>query len=225
MVRALLFDLDGVLVDSEASVVEHWRQWASTRDLDPAAVVAIAHGRPTAETIRAVDPTVDALLEGRAMEQRQAADTRLVVAMPDVAHVLSLLAPSRVAIVTSGGRSLARARLEAAQLVEPSVLVTADDVHHGKPAPDAYLLAAESLGLRPADCMVIEDAPVGVNAARAAGMPVIALTSTHTHDEVAHADAVVENVTEALREMRRRWALDAELMPPGEWLHCMSQGS
>lgn len=211
MVRALLFDLDGVLVDSGASVEEHWREWANSRGLDTAAVLAQAHGRPTAETIRALDPAADALLEGRAMEQRQAADTRLVVAMPGAADLLSRMKPDRVAIVTSGGRLLARARLRAGRLAEPAVLVSADDVQHGKPAPDGYLLAAKKLGMRPAECLVMEDAPVGVNAARAAGIPVIALTSTHTQEAVAHADAVAEDVASAWMEMRRRWMLDAEL--------------
>ena len=176
---AILFDLDGVLVDSTASVERHWRAWADRHGLDIGRILEIAHGRRTVETMRLVAPGLAAEGEARALDREQADDTAGVAALPGAAALLAVLPPERWTIVTSGPLILAVARLQAACLPRPSTLVTADDVRNGKPDPEGYLKAATALGVAPRACAVVEDAPPGIAAARAARMTAIAVRTTH----------------------------------------------
>lgn len=197
MTGAFLADLDGVLVDSLAAATRAWTTWASLHRLDPQPFIQ-AHGRPSRETIAELAPELDADAEAASVESRETSDTAGVVALPGAA---AMLLPGRpVAIVTSGGRRLAEARLRAAGLRRPDVLVTADSVSRGKPDPEPYLLAARKLGVLPGDCTVFEDAPAGISAGKAAGMRVVALTTTFRAADLSGADQIVANLAEYLNE-------------------------
>ena len=189
-VSAVLFDCDGVLVDSAASVERAWRRWATERGLDEDAVVAIAHGRRTEDTLRDLGFSDDLAAEVENIESAEVADAASVSAYPEAAALVAALPPEAWAVVTSGTHALVTSRLAAAGLPLPSVLVTAEDVAAGKPDPEGYLEAARRLGRLPADCLVIEDAPAGVEAALAAGMRVVALPTTHPAEELAAATLV-----------------------------------
>jgi sugar-phosphatase len=180
--RAILSDLDGVLVDSHASIMRSWRWWGALHGVEADVIAAIEHGRPSGEVIAALVPDVDALQESQAIDLRQAGDVDDVVALPG-AHEL-FLGAHPVAVVTSCTDTLARARLGAAGLPVPAVLVTPERLSRGKPDPEGYLLAASELGFRAADCVVFEDAPAGVDAGRAAGCHVVGITTTHDPAEL-----------------------------------------
>jgi sugar-phosphatase len=188
---AILFDLDGVLIDSTRSVDRQWRAWAREQKIDEQKVMAIAHGVRTIEVIRAVAPHLDAEAEVRRLESREAEDQVDVVVMPGAADLIRAIPDGRWGVVTSGTRLLASARLRLGGLPVPKILVTADDVANGKPHPEPYLKGAELLGANPAECLVVEDAPAGIRAAHASGMKVIALTSTYAASELGDADAVI----------------------------------
>src|SRR6476620_339250 len=163
LVDAILFDLDGTLVDSAGSVERSWRQLAERI------------GRPWPE----VQPHIHGVPVQQFMVESESTDSVGVVAQPSAADVLAALPPDRVAIVTSGGVRLASSRIAAAGLSTPAVVVTADDVSVGKPDPAPYLMGAKLLGFPPDRCLVVEDAPAGVISARAAGCPVIGVLTTH----------------------------------------------
>ena len=190
---AILFDLDGVLVDSTAAVGRAWHRWAVKHGLEPAAVVHAAHGRRTIETMRALAPHLDSDDEARTMENEEARDMEGVTAIPGADQLLRSLPAGQWAIVTSGTRTMATARLRDTGHLVPPVLVTADDVVDGKPHPEPYLKGAAGLGIDPKLCLVFEDAPVGIRAAHAAGMRVIALTTTFPSEELGEAEAIVTN--------------------------------
>jgi sugar-phosphatase len=189
---ALLFDLDGVLVDSRAAVEAVWRRWAAARAVDPAPFIAVAHGRRSSETIRDLAPELDARREAAALDALEATTTDGVEPVPGADDLIAALPPGRWAIVTSGSRDVAVLRLRHAGIRRPAVLVTGQDVPRGKPDPAGYLLAAERLGVDPHACVAVEDAPPGVAAARAAGARVIAVTTTHGAAALQAADAVVD---------------------------------
>jgi sugar-phosphatase len=191
---AILFDLDGVLVDSTRSVDRQWRRWAQENNLDPDKVMEIAHGRRTVEVVRLAMPHLDAEAEVPRLEKREAEDTEGVMVMAGAADLLARIPPERWCVVTSGTRLLATARLKLGKLPLPDVLVTAEDVSDGKPHPEPYLKGAELLGFDPSQCLVIEDAPAGIRAAHAAGMKAIGLTSTFAAAELSEADAVIESL-------------------------------
>jgi mannitol-1-/sugar-/sorbitol-6-phosphatase len=188
---AILFDLDGVLCDSTRAVDREWREWALRKGIDGDAVMAIAHGVRTLEVIRRVAPHLDAEAEAEAIENHEAGDQAGVVVMPGAADLVRSIPDGRWGVVTSGSRLLASARLRFCGLPVPKVLVTADDVAHGKPHPEPYLKGAQGLGFDPADCLVIEDAPAGIQAGRAGGMKVIGITSTYAADALQQANAVI----------------------------------
>ncbi|MBZ5678786.1 MAG: HAD family hydrolase [Acidobacteriia bacterium] len=188
---AILFDLDGVLVDSTRSVDRQWRLWAERKGVDGDKVIAIAHGVRTIEVIRQVAPHLDAEAEVREIESREAEDTDGVEIMPGAVDLVRTIPEGRWGVVTSGTRPLASARLRFGGLSVPRVLVTADDVVNGKPHPEPYLRGAELLAVKPADCLVVEDAPAGIQSARAGGMKVVGITSTYPESELHTADAVV----------------------------------
>ncbi len=192
---AVLADLDGTLVDSTAAVLRTWCTWAARHGLDGEAIAAANHGRPASETIAELVPGADLAAEAACLEDMEVRDIDGVVALPGAAAVLAL---PQVAIVTSCTERLARARLAAAGLPVPSVLVSVDMVARGKPAPDPYLLGARRLGVDPADCIVIEDAPAGIEAGLAAGMTVLAVTTTHAAPELAAAHVVAGGLPDLL---------------------------
>ncbi|MGO9506947.1 MAG: HAD-IA family hydrolase [Mycobacterium sp.] len=166
----VLFDSDGVLVDSDASVVAAWTRWARESGLDPDPVLASVHGRPAAASVAAFLPP-EAVAEGVARINRyEVEDAAQVRALPGAADLLASMPPGTWAVVTSATRALARARLGAANLPIPDVLVTADDVTKGKPDPEGYATAARRLGLPAVQTVVIEDAGNGIEAAHRAGV-------------------------------------------------------
>jgi mannitol-1-/sugar-/sorbitol-6-phosphatase len=191
---AILFDLDGVLVDSTRSVDRQWRKWAQENNLEPDAVVRAAHGRRTIETVRQVAPHLNAEAEMRKIERLEVEDTDGVVVMPGAADLLRSIPDGRWCVVTSGTRLLATGRLRVANLPTPGIMVSADDVTKGKPDPEPYLKGAKLLGTKPEECLVIEDAPAGVRAAHAGKMKVIAITSTFPKAELKEADALVRSL-------------------------------
>jgi sugar-phosphatase len=174
---AILSDLDGVLVDSHASIMRAWRWWGAEHGVESEAIEGVQHGRPSGEIIALLVPGLDAAAESRAIDLRQAEDVDDVIALPGAHDLFAGSDP--VAIVTSCTVPLATARLRAVGLAVPEVLVTPERLSRGKPDPEGYLLAARELGAAPADCVVLEDAPAGVEAGRAAGMRVVGITTTH----------------------------------------------
>jgi mannitol-1-/sugar-/sorbitol-6-phosphatase len=200
--RGLLFDMDGVLVDSTAAVARVWTVWASKHGLDPDTVVKIAHGRPSISTIRELLPSADHQTEDREVERMELADIEGIVALPGAIKLLHALPATRYAIVTSATRPLAEVRLLAAGISIPRNLVTARDAPRGKPYPDPYLMGAQLLGFPPEGCVVIEDAPSGVLSGKTAGARVVALRTTALDAELeeAGADRIVDNCAELYLE-------------------------
>jgi sugar-phosphatase len=190
---AILFDLDGVLVFSSASVSRSWSAWAARHGIELATVLAAARGQRSVDTIRTVAPELDAVAEAARLETEQAIDIDDVTAGCGATALLRTLAAGEWAVVTSGTAPLATARLRVAELPVPDVLVTAEEVSDGKPDPAGYLLASRRLGRSAADCLVIEDATAGVEAAKRAGMRVIGLTNGDGAAHLAAADTVVES--------------------------------
>ncbi|MEZ0494202.1 HAD-IA family hydrolase [Kineococcus sp. TBRC 1896] len=188
---AVLFDMDGTLVDSTAAIERSWTTWAIEHGVSGEALLrAHGHGRPAPEIVAdLVGPEGYAVAAARITEL-EVTDVAGVVQLPGVAELLAGLTPRRWAVVTSCSAPLADARRRAAGLPDPDVLVTFDDVARGKPAPDCFLLGAQRLGVDPADCLVVEDAPAGLAAARAAGCATLAVRTTHP-DGPLDADLVV----------------------------------
>jgi mannitol-1-/sugar-/sorbitol-6-phosphatase len=192
---AILFDFDGVLVDSTSVVAAQYTRWAVEHGLDQEALVKFAHGVRTVEVVRKWTPHLDAEEETRKIEEREAQDPAVKV-MPGAFDLLRSIPRGRWGIVTSGGHLLATTRIRVLGLPEPSVLVTADDVRHGKPDPEPYRKGAQDLGVEPQDCIVIEDAPAGIRAAKAAGMRVISLPSTYAAKDLAEANFLVAGLAQ-----------------------------
>jgi sugar-phosphatase len=192
-VRAILFDLDGTLIDSSVVVERHWRRFASLHHLDVEPILAVCHGRRSIDTIREVAPHLDAEAAARELDDGEALDVDGLALVPGAADLLACLAPDTWAIVTSGHFELASRRLEALGLPVPPVMVCAEDVEHGKPDPEGYARAAELLGVEPDACVVVEDAPAGIAAGRALGAAVIGVATTHAPQELA-ADVVVPDL-------------------------------
>jgi sugar-phosphatase len=196
--RGILFDLDGVLVDSTPAVARVWAWWAREHGFDPDEVVKKAHGRPSITTIRELLPDSDHEAENREVERREIADVEGVVPLPGAMELLQALPLDRWAIVTSCTRALAGVRIGAAGLPKPKYLVTSTDVKHGKPDPEPYLKGAQLLGVPAGECIVIEDAPAGIRAGKAAGARVLALRTTASDAELrqAGADWIIDDCAE-----------------------------
>ncbi len=185
--RAVLSDLDGVLVDSGAEIEGTWRRFAARHGLDAERVLAESHGRRSIDLIRLVAPHLDAEAEAARVEQEEIETARGLQALPGARELVESVPADRFAIVTSGTRPLAEARLRAAGIPVPEVLVTAEQVERGKPDPSGYLRAAALLGVEPAHSLVLEDAPAGVEAGLAAGMTVIGVLTTHDESALRNA--------------------------------------
>jgi mannitol-1-/sugar-/sorbitol-6-phosphatase len=192
---ALLFDMDGVLVDSTPAVARVWTRFALRHGFDAAEVVHRAHGRPSIVTVREYLPNGDHLAENKEIERGEIVDLDGIAPLPGALELLTALPPGRWTIVTSCTRRLAEVRLKTSGLPRPEVFVTSSDVANGKPAPDPYLKGAEVLGFAAQECVVVEDAPAGVRSGKAAGARVIALRTTMPERELrdAGADRVVRD--------------------------------
>jgi len=190
-ITTVLFDMDGVLINTEAAVHDAYRAWADENGLDPDDVLAIIHGRRTVEVAAhfGVDDDVEAeadLIEKAIADRASASD-----AISATCDLYRSLDPGRFAVATSARRDTALTNLRVLGLEQPEVLVTGQDVENGKPSPDPYLLAAKQLGVDPSECVVVEDAPAGIKAGKTAGAFVVALTTTHVASELSEADLVI----------------------------------
>ena len=192
---ALLFDMDGVLINSTPAVARVWRRWAIEHGFDPEEVVTSAHGRPSLTTVREYLPNADHEAENREVERREIEDLEGVVPLPGALDLLASLPADRWTIVTSCTRPLAEVRIRAAGLPLPKKLITSNDITNGKPHPDPYLKGASVLGFPAAECIVLEDVPAGVRSGKAAGARVIAFKTTVQESILreAGADWVLNN--------------------------------
>jgi sugar-phosphatase len=188
---AFLFDMDGTILSSIASAERVWTAWALRHGLDVATFLPTIHGIRSVETIRRLAlPGVDPEAEAAAITQTEMEDVGDIDPIAGAARFLASLPADRWAIVTSAPRRLAQRRLQAAGLPLPPMMVAAEDVETGKPAPDCFLLGAERLGHPATDCLVFEDAPAGITAAEAAGASVVVITATHSHPVATHHPTV-----------------------------------
>ncbi len=185
----VLFDLDGVLVDSTPAVARVWTKWARRHGFDAHQVVRQAHGRPSIATIRELLPNGDHDAENAEVERGEIEDVDGVIPLPGALELLHALPADRWIIATSCTRALAKVRIAAAGLPGPKHMITSSDVVHGKPNPEPYLKAARILGVNPSDCVVVEDAPAGIRAGKAAGTRVFALRTTAPDPELTSAGA------------------------------------
>lgn len=202
-VSAVLFDMDGTLVDSTAAVERVWRRWAARHAVDFAALLAVSHGRRASDTIaRFAPPGVDHAEENRWMLEAEMVERDGIIPIPGAQRLLASLPPDRVAVVTSAARDLALLRLRLAGLVVPNLVITAEDVSAGKPDPQGYLKAARELAFAPETCLVVEDAPAGLEAGRAAGGRVLALATTLTGAELESWDWVPDLASVRLGQAR-----------------------
>jgi mannitol-1-/sugar-/sorbitol-6-phosphatase len=192
--RGLLFDMDGVLVSSIGSVVRCWRIWAKKYDVPNAETYEVPHGMRAIDIIRSLRPDIDPLQGLREIEDLEIADTSDLRVLPGAKELLESLPPERWAIVTSATRRLMLGRLEVAGLPAPERIISADDVERGKPDPEPYRRGADLLGCRPEECVVVEDAPSGVGAGKAAGSQVLGVVGTHTLAQLHQADWVVQSL-------------------------------
>ena len=205
-VRGVLFDMDGVLISSIGSVERSWTRWAESRGIDPKAAITMAHGRRAIETVRTLRPDLNDLEELKSLEDMEVADTDGVAALEGVLPILEALPADRWAVVTSATERLARSRLEHGGIPAPAWLVTADRVTRGKPDPEPYLTGAQYLGLKPEECLVIEDAASGAKAGHAAGCKVLATLFSHSLESLSAADWVVDSLK------------DVRVTVDGEWI-------
>jgi sugar-phosphatase len=203
--RAVLFDVDGVLLDSYAGYREVWSSWCAARDVDLELAWAATHGRKPVETVAEVAAHLDPEAEYVFLKQLLAAVGERFPAFPSAPALLHALPLARWGVVTSGERQTVLRRFRLAGVPEPQVLVDGEDVSRGKPSPQGYLLAAERLDIEPSACLVVEDAPAGIAAGKAAGMTVLALATTHALADLGSADWHSPSLAEA-EEVIRAWA-------------------
>lgn len=199
---AVLFDLDGVLVDSTGTVEQVWREFAARHDLDAQALLRDLHGRRMVDIIRRALPHLDATAvdaESVVVERMEVDAAGVTSPQPGALELVTSLHDVPWAIVTSGTRPVAFSRIDAVGLTRPTIIVTAEDVDEGKPSPAPYLAAAASLDVDPSRCVVIEDAPAGVTAARAAGATAVAVTTSHAPARLSHAHLVVRDTASVRR--------------------------
>lgn len=217
---ALLFDLDGVLINSTPAVARVWSKWAIEHGFNPEEVVARAHGRPSLTTVREYLPHADHEVENREVERREIEDLEGVVPLPGSLALLGSLPENRWTIVTSCTRALAEVRIRAAGLPLPARMITSNDITHGKPDPEPYLKAASLLGFPSDECVVVEDVPAGIRAGKAAQAKVIAFRTTVSRTELctAGADWVLNNCGD-VRLMNSKPVLELELAEHSKGVH------
>ncbi|MFL6354725.1 MAG: HAD-IA family hydrolase [Bryobacteraceae bacterium] len=189
---AVLFDMDGTLVDSRIACDNLLRSWATRHGLDAELISASAHGRTNRDIAREFTPHLIADEEGARLDEEELLYREGNVAVPGAVHIIAALPLGSWALVTSASRRVAEMRLECADLPAPAVLVSSDDVRRGKPDPEGYLMAAERLGVAPERCLVVEDTPTGLEAARRAGMDVLGITTTFQASELAAATCIAD---------------------------------
>lgn len=197
--RAILFDLDGVLVDSGACIARVWTEWALRNGLDPATIRSLSHGRRAAEVVAAASslhPGFDVAREEAALEWAESHETVGLESIPEAGELLCRLPLGSWAVVTSGTRGVAMHRLRHVGLPIPAILVAAGDVVRGKPDPEGYVAAAELLGVPPGECLVIEDSLAGIQAAAAAGMRSVAVATSPPDDWPCRPDGWVTHLSE-----------------------------
>jgi sugar-phosphatase len=194
--KAILFDLDGTLVESNSFIERLWQDWGRQHGIAPQYMSEVMHGRRAREIIHIVAPHLPIKEEAYAMETAEISNMEGMQAYRGARGLLDALPRKQWAIVTSGTLRVASARLNYAKLPTPEVFITADDVKAGKPAPDGYLLAAKRLNVSPADCVVVEDAPAGIQAGKAAGMKVIGIASSLQKETLSQADIVVRELAD-----------------------------
>jgi mannitol-1-/sugar-/sorbitol-6-phosphatase len=210
--RGILFDMDGVLVSSIGSVNRSWRQWAKMYDVPNAETYEVPHGERAIDIVKALRPDIDAQAALRVIEDIEIEDIADLTVLPGAKKLLAGLPPERWSIVTSATRRLVLTRLAAADLPVPDRLITADMVERGKPDPEPYIRGAQLLGLRPEDCIVIEDAPSGVGAGVAAGCRVLGVLGTHTAGDL-HAASWLVSSLEHLRVTVKPDSLELHFTP------------
>jgi sugar-phosphatase len=210
-VSAVLFDLDGVLVESREATERVWLEWAGRNGIGDDELRSAMHGVRSVEVVHALRPELDAVAESDAIERLQAEDLEGLRAIPGAAEALRALRQERVAVVTSATRELAAARLGAVGIELPAVVVYAGDVERGKPDPEGYLAAAERLGVDPADAVVVEDSPPGIEAGRAAGSATVGVKSTHAASDLRAADVVIATLEELPAVLAERFDAAAVL--------------
>lgn len=193
-VRGILFDMDGVLVSSIGSVERTWTKWSKAHGIDPALAIRTAHGRRAKESVQFLRPDLDADAELLRIEEMEVADNDGLQILEGVREILDALPADRWAVVTSATRRLALSRLRHGGITPPEHLVTADSVRLGKPDPEPYLAGAKLLGLRPQDCLVIEDSASGAQSGHDAGCRVLATLFSHPIEALTAADWVVPSL-------------------------------
>jgi len=191
---ALIFDLDGVLIDSAEVVENYWQQWAIKHQLDPERVIKTAHGRRTVDTITELLPHANAQKEAKKIAREEGTQTDGLKIFEGAKELLESLQEDSWAVATSGTKSTALTRLNFAGLPIPKVLITAENVDAGKPDPQVYTLAAKRLKVDSSKCIVVEDTPAGIEAARRAGMIPVAVTTTHSRKELSGAKVIVDSI-------------------------------
>ncbi len=192
--RAILFDLDGVLINSSKVIERHWKIWADSHHISFKQLMGIAHGRTSAEIIRLFAPHLDAKQEGFEREAAEGVDVDGLEVFASARELLLRLPPGSWAVVTSGNILTATTRLRFGNFPSPQVLITSEDVQKSKPDPEPYLFAAQRLQIPPEQCVVIEDSPAGISAAHSAGMRVIAVSTTHPPQEIIEADFITNEI-------------------------------
>jgi len=192
--KGILFDMDGVLISSIGSVERCWKRWAKMYDVPDAENYVVPHGVRAIDTVRALRPDIDPEEGVRVIEDMELEDTADLTVLPGVRALLAGLPPERWAIVTSATRRLMLGRLKVAGLPIPSRIISGDDVVNGKPDPEPYRRGAALLGVRPEECVVVEDAPSGVGAGKAAGCRVLGVLGTHSAEELREADWVAASL-------------------------------
>jgi len=194
--QAILFDLDGVLVDSAECIERTWRKWAGRHGLNADRVISLAHGRRAIETVRLIAPDLSADEELAVLAASESTTSEGIYEIEGARALLEQLPPRGWGVVTSGIRAVAEFRVHHTGLPSPPVMICADEIAHGKPDPEGYLLAAARLGRSPEECVVVEDAPAGIESAQAAGMRVIAIAVTYARARLSDADAIVSRLTD-----------------------------
>jgi mannitol-1-/sugar-/sorbitol-6-phosphatase len=193
-VRGILFDMDGVLVSSLGSVERTWKTWAESRGVDPVLAIKTCHGRRAIETVRLLRPDLNDVEELKWLEDMEVEDNEGLEILHGVKPILEVLPEKYWTVVTSATERLARARMADGGIPVPARIVTADMVEKGKPDPEPYRRGAEILGLKPEDCLVIEDSASGAKAGHAAGCKVLATLFSHSLESLSAADWIVRSL-------------------------------